>query len=258
MNKNEIYLKSFDPISEEVKYITNSVIRLKILAMINKRPRKTKEIKNLDGASSSSISSNMNDLELREYIFLKSNRYYLSNSMKMLIAQIVEFEDLLVVVDKFYSIFDDHIVNVIPKESVYELFLLKGADMIESDDIHAYKTYSYIENSLNSAKKVNCIMPFYHHNFNDILNNLVKMNKSVEAMVSEEIYPVFKENSDIKELSSFRRKNNFLLISTDKVMIMGLFKKDGHFDQNRLLISKTDDSIRWADNLFRSFKEKYK
>ena len=37
-------------------------------------------------------------------------------------------------------------------------------------------------------------------------------------------------------------------------MILGLFKDDGYFDQNRLLTSKNDDSIKWANNLYKNFK----
>ena len=48
------------------------------------------------------------------------------------------------------------------------------------------------------------------------------------------------------------------MISTDKVMILGLFKDDGSFDQNRLLTSKNEDSIKWGDDLFENFKKENK
>ena len=62
----------------------------------------------------------------------------------------------------------------------------------------------------------------------------------------------------IKKLSSYNGENNFLLIITDTVMVFGLFKEDGYFDQNRLLISKHDDSIKWALGLFENFKKENK
>ena len=37
-------------------------------------------------------------------------------------------------------------------------------------------------------------------------------------------------------------------------MVLGLFKDDGYFDQNRLLTSKNADAIKWAVNLFENFK----
>ena len=41
-------------------------------------------------------------------------------------------------------------------------------------------------------------------------------------------------------------------------MILGLFKEDGSYDQNRLLISKNNDSISWAMGLFENFKNENK
>ena len=33
-------------------------------------------------------------------------------------------------------------------------------------------------------------------------------------------------------------------------MSLGLFKNDGSFDQNRILISENEKSLFWANNLF--------
>lgn len=39
-------------------------------------------------------------------------------------------------------------------------------------------------------------------------------------------------------------------------MILGLFKDDGYFDQNRLVTSRNKQAIRWAQNLFINFKRR--
>ena len=50
--------------------------------------------------------------------------------------------------------------------------------------------------------------------------------------------------------------NSLLLLCTDKKMILGFFKDDGTFDQNRLFVSTQDNCIRWANDLFNYFNEK--
>ena len=82
--------------------------------------------------------------------------------------------------------------------------------------------------------------------------------KKVEAIVPEAVIDIFEEKSKIKRLSTFKGEHNFLLIITDEVMILGLFKDDGYFDQNRLLTSKNEDSVLWAKNLFKNFKKENK
>ena len=49
--------------------------------------------------------------------------------------------------------------------------------------------------------------------------------------------------------------NEFLLLCTDKNMILGFFKDDGTYDQNRLLTSSNDECIKWANDLFENFKK---
>jgi predicted transcriptional regulator len=36
---------------------------------------------------------------------------------------------------------------------------------------------------------------------------------------------------------------------------LGLFKNDGAYDQNRLLVSSSANSINWANDLFENFKK---
>ena len=144
---------------------------------------------------------------------------------------------------------------MIPNESVAELYLLGKAKVIESDGIDVYKMYNFIEKALMEANDVKCILPFYYEDFNIILNNLVFKKKKVEIMVSDVVFEIFKEKSKVKKISAFDGEYNFLLIVTDEMMILGLFRDDGYFDQNRLLTSKNEDSIKWANNLFKNFKK---
>lgn len=255
MVKNESYLKSYKSISKEVKHLTNSLSRLKVLATLYEGPKSMKELTVDTGLSYSSVSGSMHKLELDDYVYRQSSKYYLSNSMRLKIENILELNEIINTLNKFFNILDKHLVEMIPNESVAELYLLGKANLIESGDIDAYRTYNYIENALKEAEYVKCVLPFYYENFNRQLNKLVDNGKYVEAIVYEKIFHIFEDYSKIELLSSFKQNNNFLLILTDKIMILGLFKEDGNFDQNRLLISKNEDSIKWANNLFKNFKK---
>ena len=47
--------------------------------------------------------------------------------------------------------------------------------------------------------------------------------------------------------------NLYLTICDDK-MSLGLFKNDGSFDQNRILVSDDEKSHEWAEKLFKHVK----
>ena len=254
VEENENYLKNYDSISEEIKYMTNSLVRLKILATLYDHPSNMKDLNQNTGLIYSSISSNMHKLELEEHVFRESNKYHLSNSTRLKIEQILELGYLITLLNEFFNILDKHLVTMIPNQSIAELYLLGKANLMESDAVDVYRMYNFMETALNSAEEVKCILPFYYENFNDILNGLVENNKKVEVMIPENIFNIFQKKSKVNEVSSFDGENVFLLIVTEELMILGLFKDDGFFDQNRLLTSKNSDSIRWANNLYENFK----
>ena len=255
-NKN--YLESYDSISEEVKYLSNSLIRLKILAILYEKPLNMKDLNNTTGLSYSSISSNMHHLELREHVYRHHNKYFLSNATRLQIEQIMELGSLITILNEFFNILDKHLVDMIPNQSVAEMYLLGKANLMESDGVDVYKIYNFIENALTGANEVKCILPFYYENFNEKLNNLARDDKEIELLVSEIVFKIYEGKSEVKHISSFKGEYNFLLIITDEMMILGLFKDDGYFDQNRLLTSRNSDSIRWANNLFENFKNENK
>ena len=258
LNECKDYLKNYDDVSDDVRFIANSIIRLKILATLFERPQNMKDLADNTKLSYSSISTTLHGLELKEFVYRESNKYYLSNSLKVQIKNVLEIKDVVNLLNEFYNIIDGHVVDIIPNQSVVELYLLGKADLLESNGIDAYKISNYIEDTLIDAERVHCILPFYHLGFKDKLDDLVKDGKHVEVFVSKEVFETFEENSEIKYLYSFNEENNFLLIVTDKIMILGFFKKDGHFDQNRLLTSKNSDAVKWANNLYKSFKKKNK
>jgi predicted transcriptional regulator len=258
MDENKSYLKNYDSISEDVKFVANSIIRLKILSVLFEKPQNMKELVDNTKLSYSSISSTLHGLELKEFVYRESNRYYLSNSLRVQMENVLELKEVVNLLNRFFNIIDGHVVDMIPNQSVAELYLLGKAELLESCGIDPYKINKYIEDALEDADRLQCILPFYHLNFNKKLNYLANHDHFVEILVSEEVFDIYEEKSDVRYMSSFKGKNNFLLIVTDKIMILGLFKEGGQFDQNRLLTSKNKESVRWAKNLFKNFKKKNK
>lgn len=258
MYKNEEYLENFDAIFEDVKFTANSFVRLKILASLYDSPQNMREITKTTGLSYSSISSNMHDLELKDMLYREQNRYFLTNSTRVRIENVLEFKRVIMLLNEFFNILDGHIVDMIPNESAAELYLLGKARLMESSGVDAYRTYNFIENSLSEAESVKCIMPFFYEPFFDILAKLASRNKDVEIMVPENLLDSFLEKSDIETFIPFEEYNSFLLIITENVMILGFFLENGNYDQNRLLISKNEESLAWANDLFKNFKKRDK
>ena len=260
VNENQICIENYETISEEIKYITNSLVRLKILATLYEQPLNMKDINKATGLSYSSISSNMFGLELGGYIYRKGNLYYVSNIAKLYISNILDLKDTIKLFAKFFNILDAHIVDLIPEKSVAELYLLGKAILVESNDKDIYKTYNIIGHALEDAGSLKCIFPFFYEDFNMYINDLIGEDKPIEMLIPHNIKENFEyflnlEQDNVKS-GTFDLENNFLLVVTDKVMILGFFRDDGNFDQNRIITSKKEECINWGDNLFENFKNK--
>lgn len=258
MFRNDEYIKNFDTIFEDVKFVTNSFVRLKILASLFKNPQNMREMTETTALSYSSISSNMHDLELKNLVYREQNKYFLTNTTKVRIENVLELNRMVCLLNEFFNILDGHIVDMIPNESVAELYLLGKANLMESSGVDAYRTYNYIENSLSRAETVKCIMPFFYEPFFDVLAELVLQEKDVEILVPANLLEIFRKRTNIENMIPFKEYNSFLFIVTDEVMILGLFFENGKFDQNRLLTSKNEYCLGWANNLFQEFKKENK
>ena len=258
LNKSYEYVKSYNTISEDVKFVSNSVNRLKVLKALYDRPQNMKDLSHATGLRYSSISSILHGLELKDMVYRKSNKYHLVNLIKLQMKNIIELCHITNLLNDIYSLIQNHDIDKIPMQSIEELHLLRDAKLLESDGVDVDKINVFIEDALAQAKSVRCILPIFHEGFNFRLNDLIFEGKFVEVNVSQSVYDVYNKNSHVRYLSSFKGKRNFLLIVTDEIMIFGLFRNNGIFDLNRLLISRNSDSLKWANNLFRYFKMKNK
>lgn len=258
MFNSEKCIENFETIFDDVKFTANSFVRLKILAGLYESPRNMREMTEITGLSYSSVSSNMHDLELKNMLYRDHNKYFLTNSARVRIENVLELKRIISLLNEFFMILDGHIVDMIPNESVMELYLLGKANLMESSGVDAFRTYNFIERRLLQSDSVKCILPFFYESFFEVLKDLISKNKDVEILVPQHLLEVFQERSGIENLVPFNENNSFLLIVTDNVMILGLFFENGHFDQNRLLTSKDEESLVWANNLFKNFKNENK
>ena len=276
VNENQECMENYETISEEIKYITNSLVRLKILATLYEQPLNMKDINRTTGLSYSSISSNMFGLELGGFIYRSGNLYHISNTTELYVSNILELKDTINLFNKFFNILDAHIVDLIPEKSVAQLYLLGRAILVESNEKDVYRTYNIIQHALNEASSLKCVLPFFYGDFNKYINDLIDEGSHIELIIPKNIKENFEyflnlenDNVDIKLyigvalltltvllILGFYIENAFLLVVTDKVMILGLFKEDGNFDQNRIITSKKEECIKWGENLFENFKNK--
>ena len=261
MKKISNTLENYEPVSKDIKFLPKSLIRLSILKKLYESPMNMKEINQQTNINYSAISNTIHMLELAGHVYRKKNNYSLSNAMRIYVGNMMKLAELTVLLDEISEITQNHIVNSLPLESIYGLYNLRGIDLIESDDLNVYKTYNLIEKAIMKSEHVNAILPFSYGDINDSFNKILKKDKKIRLISPLEIKDILFKHLNISDdnieinFFDFKEKDYLLLVSTDKKMMLGFFKDDGAYDQNRLLISTDDTCIQWANEMFENFKK---
>ena len=119
------------------------------------------------------------------------------------------------------------------------------------------------------SKNVRAIFPYIHPEYPKLIESILENDGTVELIVPKGIFNelMFRINSNVRReairnkklnVYSFKDDLNLYLTICDDNMSLGLFKNDGSFDQNRVLVSNDRQSYIWAEELFNHVKKQVK
>ena len=254
-------IENYEPISKDIKFLPKSMIRLAILKTLYECPMNMREVNHETKINYSAISNNMHMLELGGYIYQENECYFLSNAMRIYMGNMLQLGQLMSLLERIAPITQDHIVHSLPLDSMYNFHHLDDANLIEADGLNVYKTYDLIEKAIKKSDCLNAILPFSYNNFNESIKRIASKNKLIHLISPVDIKDFILKNiktsrSNLRiDFLDFDEDDYLLLVCSDKKMMLGFFKEDGIYDQNRLLTSTNDKCIEWANELFNNFKK---
>jgi predicted transcriptional regulator len=254
-------------INNEIRFLAQSEIRLKILSELNKRPYNVRGLVKETKITYSSVSSNVAKLEENNYIKKLNGQYYIDPMAKIYFKTLMDFKKSIEIIKDFNAFWHKHNIGQMSIDSMRNINDLKNSKLIETTPIDIYKTHTTIKNQLLKSKEVKAIFPYLHPEYPKLLERILKNGGSIELILPREITraimrPIdenLKKNAIKKgklKIHSVKDDLNLYLTICDKNMSLGLFKNDGSFDQNRILISKDEKSYEWAEELFEYVKDK--
>ena len=74
-----LFLDIYDDLIDEIRFLCNSEVRIKILKSLSKGPKTMRELNDLALLSYSSVSNNLAKLERAGFLVKKERKYYLTN-----------------------------------------------------------------------------------------------------------------------------------------------------------------------------------
>lgn len=262
----EIKMYTHSEINSEIQFLAKSEIRMKILSELYNHPDNIRGLVKKTKITYSSVSSNINKLEENNYIKKVDKKYFINPMAKMYFNNLMEFKKSIDIINDFNSFWDKHNLNQLGIDSMKNIADLKNSTLIETTPLDIYRTHNTIKSQLVDSKEVKAIFPYLHPEYPKLIEEILKKGGSVELIVPKNILnPIItpidgklRKNSQIsKKLKVHPVKNelNLYLTLCDGKMSLGLFKNDGSFDQNRILISGDSKSYNWANELFKHVKQ---
>lgn len=252
-------------INNDIRFLAKSEIRLKILNELYKQPNNVRGVVKQTKFTYSSVSNNMGKLERNNHIKKINNKYYVTPMTSVYLKSLIDFKNSLETINTYAKFWDKHNIKQLSIDSVKNITDLKSSKLIEATPIEIFKTHNAIKKQIMDANRVKAIFPYLHPEYPKLIENVLKNDGSVELILPQSIFKIliFRINNNIRKeaiktkrlkVYNFKDHLNIYLTICDNNMALGLFKNDGSFDQNRILISNHNKSYIWAEKLFTHIK----
>ncbi|KZX12155.1 helix-turn-helix transcriptional regulator [Methanobrevibacter curvatus] len=264
MNVENI-LEQYNLVSNELKFITNSQLRLEAIKSFYIEDKMTmNEIYTTSGLSYSSTSTNIHQLE--RLGFLKSDKgiYSIKNLAKMKLEQLIKFSNSLNIINTFSDFLNEHKVDVIDGNYLNKIEDLSDSELVTSNLKDIYKPERTVKKYVETANSLKSIIPFIDCEFLKLINYLLENEISMKLLVPKSISNTFIKSLNRKEMKKGMDQGKFeirtikdeikiFMTITEEILSLGLYKTDGTYDQNRIIISKDEKGINWGKKIFNSF-----
>ncbi len=256
-------------INNDIQFLAKSEIRLKILSELNDEPNNVRGLVKKTNMAYSSISNNIGKLEKNNYISKVENKYHVNPMTEVYFKTLMDFKVSVDLVNEYEAFWYKHNLNQLSLASIKRITYLKNSRLVETTPVDIFKTHNTIKRHMLNSINVKAIFPYLHPEYPELIGKILSNEGTVELILPKSIFKelVFRINEKVRKkaikngklkIYSFKKDLNLYLSICDETMSLGLFKNDGSFDQNRILISDDLKSHTWAEELFEHVKKQVK
>lgn len=256
---NEI-LQLYERVRDELKFLTASDVRTKIMIVLNDGLKNLGELKEETNLNSSTILHGMSQLEEKNLIVKKSGGYSLSQTGKIVALNLIKLIKASTSLEEIEKIFLKHEISPIPDYLLESIGSLKNSVVVESTPTDVMKPHSVHAELIHDSKDVkyvsSVLLPQKIESFEETLEK-----GSLQLILTSEILDKWIEIKGRDNLKKALLEKDFKLWEindsaklsftvSDTFIALGLFSTDGIYDLHKYLIGKDSESIEWGNRLF--------
>lgn len=246
---------------KDLKYILTSSMRTKLLITIFEREKNLEDLRNELNKPSATILHGLKELENLNYVKKVQKHYSLTSNGYLLAINMIKLIDNWYSINKNESFWNNHSLIGLPENSIKNIFLLKNSEYITSTNNNLSKALTTYMKLVKNSKNLRIILPIFSEiHLNTLLKQIDKNSlKSLEIITTNEIKESIEKHIKFSSailknkhitLKISEKPLNIFLTCCDSYISMNLFFKDGHYDDSQLLVDKSDEGIKWGNELY--------
>lgn len=260
-------LNRYEDIKGDIKFVTTSSVRTKIILSLNKGNKDLNTLKNELSLESSAALHSLKKLESQDILIKKENEYSLSPIGKLYAIKSENLFKSFYTIKKYEKIWLNHGIDGIPKNLLKEIKCLSNSFLVESTPTDIIKPHSYYTQLITKAHKIRSISPIFYYPYIDIYKNALKRDADVKLILTPLILAKMTETAGVVILNEILSSNDFKLYKieedvkivftvTENFLSLGLFSTEGLYDATINLISYDAGAIKWGNKLFNYYLDK--
>ena len=250
--------------SSLIDLVFRSDKRKNLLILLDSGSKSIDEIKDELDVTATSILPQIKKLIDSDLIIQEDKMYKLTVLGEFIIKKVKPLISALDVVEKNNSYWTSHDLNSIPRHLLERIAELGDCTLIEPDLNHIYEPSEKIIDSMVNAKTASTFASYFNPAYLPLYVELGRKDAELSLNFTQSVWDhLSNEHSNmIKGLMSMDNVSIYIsrevkiseITVTDEIMLLGLFEKNGKFDQ-QFILSFEPGARKWGQELFDYLKK---
>lgn len=241
--------------------------RKAFLLLLKEGPKTTQEILDRLQVPRTALLPQIKKLKEQNLVIHEEGTYRLSLIGEIIMEKMYPLLDTLEVFEKNEGFWADRKLTPIPPHLMKRIRELGNYRLIEPDLSHTFDLNPEFVKHTSNSNHIFMFLSYFHPQFPAFFLDLAKRGIEISLDLSESVYSRFAEDFKKEGEELLRKKNTSLFIldkkeveipavvvSSDKIMLLGLFNESGRFDR-QYVISFEPGAIKWGEDLFEYFRD---
>lgn len=241
--------------------------RKSFLLLLKEGPKTTQEILDRLQVPRTALLPQIKKLKEQNLVIHEEGMYRLSLVGEIIIEKMQPLLDTLEVFEKNEEFWADRKLTPIPPHLIKRISELGNYFLIEPDLSHTFDLNPEFVKHVSNSNNIHMFFSYFHPQFPFFFLDLARRGTNISLVVSKSVYLRLAEDfkKECEELLTMENTALFILdkkeveipaavVSSDKIMLIGLFNESGRFDR-QYVISFEPRAIKWGKDLFEYFRD---